>query len=113
MSDYGRAEIGTRLCSGDFDVITSGGYTWLDGSIFGMRICAPSEVELQNGLRGLGRAIDPTCHAVPIKQGSQIMVCDTCGNIIDDWVAKYCASCGSRIVSYVDEIRTFQQKEIG
>ena len=109
MSDCRRVGIGTRLCRGDFDVITSDRYTWLNGSIFGLRICAPSEVELQNGLRELGRAIDPTCHAVPVKPGSQIMVCDTCGNIIDDLIANYCASCGSRIMSYDDGVNDEQK----
>lgn len=55
-----RIEIAERM-RGQFDVCECVGHTYINGTIFGMQVCARDEIDLRNGMRHLADLIDPTC----------------------------------------------------
>lgn len=111
-----RIEIAERM-RGPFDVCECVGHTYINGTIFGMQVCARDEAALRNGMRYLADLIDPTCHIVLRQSDSDFTdephyLCSRCGKeavyvyerrdytlagIVSH--ARYCSYCGARVVS--------------
>lgn len=60
MNSETRIEIAERM-RGLFDVCECDGRALINGTLFGMQVCARDELELRNGMRHLAELIDPTC----------------------------------------------------
>mgnify|MGYP000821510447 CR=1 FL=1 len=99
-----RIEIAERM-RGPFDVCECVGHTYINGTVFGMQVCARDEQELRNGMRHLAELIDPTCKMV-VKNGHAC--CGRCGHrLADEWEVEedlyefrpYCPDCGCRVVT--------------
>ena len=106
MTSDERREVAERL-RGPFDVCGCGRYTYLNGTLYGMQVCAKDELTLRDGMRRLADLLDPTCRAV--HQGTSMddeLVCSECGASlgveVDDeqrFIPKFCSCCGARVVS--------------
>ena len=92
-----------------FDVVGDArGRIWLNGTLFGMDICARSEETIRNGLRRLAAFVEPeperTCQDV---EGGNFFRCSKCGcelmRFADGWKplymgeVRYCPNCGARV----------------
>lgn len=53
-----RREIAKRM-RGPFDVCECVGHTYINGTIYGMQVCARDELTLRDGMRRLADLIDP------------------------------------------------------
>lgn len=101
-----RREIAERM-RGPFDVCECVRHTYLNGTIFGMQVCARDELELRNGMRHLADLIDPTCHAEqdydcdePVQ--GRWWRCGACGERFAyerGLSPRFCPECGARLVS--------------
>ena len=100
-----RIEIAERM-RGPFDVCECVGHTYINGTVFGMQVCARDEQELRNGMRHLAELIDPTCEMddagdVPasVKDNLNTFFCSECGApVYNDMSPSYCPYCGARVV---------------
>lgn len=99
-----RIEIAERM-RGPFDVCECVGHTYINGTVFGMQVCARDEQELRNGMRHLAELIDPTCEMddagdVPasVKDNLNTFFCSECGApVYNDMSPSYCPYCGCRV----------------
>lgn len=101
-----RIEIAEKL-RGPFDVCECAGHTYINGTLFGMQVCARDELELRNGMRHLADLIDrPTCQMKSIPESSY-RVCSRCGafvrrdavtNCTEAIHVRFCPNCGARVV---------------
>lgn len=122
-----RREVAERL-RGGYDVVNDANHYWLNGTLFGLDICARSEERVRDGLRKLAECIEPeperTCRNLSEYQDCDCFTCSNCGesyeikrleyNIdeyctIDDAIRAldydscdcdvfYCLNCGSELV---------------
>lgn len=91
---------------GPFDVCECVGHTYINGTLYGMQVCARDELTLRDGMRRLADLIDPTCHVVTSGEwrgkpiGSACSVCHAPLYPSAAWAhgMRYCAQCGSRVV---------------
>lgn len=92
---------------GGYDVTwNANGLFWLNGTLFGMDICARSEEKIRNGLRHLAAFIEPeperTCRNVGGEDGTNgeyyDFACSECGFCCDLPDPSYCPSCGAKVV---------------
>lgn len=97
MHSEQRIEIAERM-RGPFDVCECVGHTYINGTIFGMQVCARDEAALRNGMRYLADLIDPTCHIITTDRA--IFGCDRCRAVMLGMGAKpkFCPNCGARCV---------------
>lgn len=109
MTSDERIEIAERM-RGPFDVCECVGHTFINGSIFGLQVCAKDEIDLRNGMRHLAELIDTTCEMddagdVPasVKDNLSTFFCSECGSpIYNDMSPSYCPYCGARVVERGD-----------
>lgn len=59
ISESERREVAERM-RGPFDVCECAGHTYINGTIYGMQVCAMDELALRDGMRRLAELIDPT-----------------------------------------------------
>lgn len=83
---------------GPFDVCECPGHTYINGTLFGMQVCAKDEQSLRDGMRHLADLIDPTCRIVSGDTDNHMPHCNLCGTGNFDLLPKYCKGCGARIV---------------
>ena len=97
MTSDERIKIAERM-RGPFDVCECVGHTYINGTIFGMQVCARDELALRNGMRYLADLIDPTCHIITTDRA--IFGCDRCHTVMLGMRAKpnFCPNCGARLV---------------
>lgn len=86
---------------GGYDVTwNANGLFWLNGTLFGMDICARSEETIRNGLRSLAAFIEPeperTCHMV--DNGCELCCSECDGRHEYDDEPNYCSNCGAKVV---------------
>lgn len=93
----GRREVAARM-RGPFDVCGCLGHTYINGTLYGMQVCATDELALRDGMRRLADLIDPTCEVVPFDEESmRLPHCSRCGQpILKPW-PNYCPDCGARV----------------
>lgn len=98
MTSDERIKIAERM-RGPFDVCECVGHTYINGTIFGMQVCARDELALRNGMRYLADLIDPTCHIITTDRA--IFGCDRCRTVMLGMRSKlnFCPNCGARVVS--------------
>ncbi len=104
-TDNERREVAERM-RGPFDVCGYLGHTYINGTLYGMQVCARDELALRDGMRHLADLIDPTCHAVhPDTAADDELVCSECGAymgaiapFIGAVLPLCCPSCGARVV---------------
>lgn len=92
-----RREIAEKM-RGPFDVCECMGHTYINGTLYGMQVCAKDEIDLRNGMRHLADLIDPTCRIVSGDTDNHMPHCNLCGTGNFDLLPKYCKGCGARIV---------------
>lgn len=92
-----RIEIAERM-RGPFDVCECAGHTYINGTLYGMQVCAMDELALRDGMRRLADLIDPTCHLLPSPDGG--FGCDRCYTWFPSMKEKphHCPECGARVV---------------
>jgi hypothetical protein len=78
-----RIEIAERM-RGPFDVCECMGHTFINGTLYGMQVCAKDELALRDGMRHLANLIDPTCEMddagdVPASVKDNLNTCPNCG----------------------------------
>lgn len=95
---------------GGYDVTwNSNGLFWLNGTLFGMDICARSEEKIRNGLRHLAAFIDPepelTCEFKKVSwddgQCTWGCKCSACGHRFEHETGitwNFCPHCGAKVV---------------
>lgn len=105
-----RIEVAAKL-RGPFDVCECVGHTYINGTLYGMQVCARDELALRDGMRHLADLIDPTCDIATdqVDDGEWgaheiYECCSNCGNqnMRDRFTGKpyrFCPHCGSRVVS--------------
>ena len=94
-----RREVAAKL-RGPFDVCECVGHTYINGTLYGMQVCARDELALRDGMRHLADLIDPTCHKVIPSEMEGCVFCSNCGAEIGEYgVPNYCHNCGHRVVS--------------
>lgn len=103
-----RIEVAAKL-RGPFDVCECVGHTYINGTLYGMQVCARDELALRNGMRHLADLIDPTCEVDSIEPvedelgqtvGYELHL--TCGHAPEQPYIEapaYCDECGARVVS--------------
>lgn len=103
-----RREVAAKL-RGPFDVCECVGHTYINGTLYGMQVCARDELALRDGMRHLADLIDPTCHEVGSWCESGLYyptICHhelSCGHTITTpygVLPKRCDECGARILDY-------------
>lgn len=101
----GRREVAERM-RGPFDVCECDGRALINGTLFGMQVCARDETGLRKGMWHLADLIDPTCRMTNTSScnglGMWGCVCSACGANIEYLRAKsinYCPHCGARVVN--------------
>lgn len=91
---------------GQFDVCECAGHTYINGTLFGMQVCARDETALRDGMRHLADLIDPTCEMVDVEteQGGYrgTGLCSECGDLLTPTM-RFCPRCGARVVDHRDE----------
>lgn len=107
MTSDVRIEIAERM-RGPFDVCECAGHTYINGTLYGMQVCARNELALRDGMRRLAELIDPTCHLMGTTSeeglyGPTIFHHElSCGHTCDTgWPEPpaHCYECGARVVS--------------
>lgn len=103
-----RRKVAERM-RGPFDVCECVGHTYINGTLYGMQVCARDELALRDGMRRLADLIDPTCtvkleHVVvdDYRRNTLVLpVCSACGFTLDKRMPKpnFCPECGARLVS--------------
>lgn len=98
MTSNVRREIAERM-RGPFDVCECDGRALINGTLFGMQVCARDETGLRKGMWHLADLIDPTCHVVPFDEESmRLPHCSRCGQpMLKPW-PNFCPNCGARVV---------------
>lgn len=106
-TDVERREIAAWV-RGPFDVVKEGRYYHLNGTLFGMVLCANTENGLRIGMSHLADLIEPeperTCHMEPDETASHAMCgpavrCDACGAAVPAvGTLRYCPNCGAKVV---------------
>jgi len=100
-----RIEIAERM-RGPFDVCECTGHTFINGTLFGMQVCAKDELALRDGMRHLAELVDPTCQMKSIPESSY-RACSRCGAFVRRDAAtdcteaipvRFCPNCGARVV---------------
>jgi hypothetical protein len=102
-----RREVAAKL-RGPFDVCECVGHTYINGTLYGMQVCARDELALRDGMRHLADLIDPTCgewrddpHPIDpagFTEDDSGLWCEHCDIPLNpDY--RYCPYCGSRVVS--------------
>lgn len=93
-----RREVAERM-RGPFDVCECVGHTYINGTLYGMQVCARDELALRDGMRHLADLIDPTCKIVPFDEESmRLPHCSRCGQpMLKPW-PNFCPCCGARVV---------------
>lgn len=106
MTSDERIEIAERM-RGSFDVCECMGHMFINGSIFGLQVCARDELALRDGMRHLAELVDPTCEMddagdVPASVKDNLnntFFCSECGApVYNDMSPSYCPHCGARLV---------------
>lgn len=105
ISDDERREVAERM-RGPFDVCECAGHTYINGTLYGMQVCAKDELTLRDGMRRLADLIDPTCHVVTSGErrgkpiGSACSVCHAPLYPSTAWAhgMRYCPQCGHRVI---------------
>lgn len=114
MTSEERREV-AELMRGPFDVCECVGHTFIDGTLFGMQVCARDEAALRDGMWHLADIIDPTCNVVRKQvrtNGPQmyktLWCCSECGFPLAESKYKghrpfvdenFCPHCGARVVN--------------
>ena len=105
MTSDERIEIAERM-RGPFDVCDCVGHTYLNGTLYGMQVCARDEMDLRNGMRHLAELIDPTCHVREYGLPDEFRVVKGCSVCHCGWYEdvfgrpyRYCPHCGARVVT--------------
>lgn len=106
MTSNVRREVAERM-RGPFDVCECDGRALINGTLFGMQVCARDEMALRDGMRHLAELIDPTCEMddagdVPasVKDNLSTFFCSECGApIYNDMTPSYCPYCGCRVTA--------------
>lgn len=102
-----RREVAKRM-RGPFDVCECVGHTYINGTLFGMQVCAKDEIDLRNGMRHLAELIDPTCSmacrgSFTASHDFTCWECGECGAYAFTpkkvLAPRYCPHCGARVVS--------------
>ena len=98
----GRREVAERM-RGPFDVCECDGRALINGTLFGMQVCARDETGLRKGMRRLADLIDPTCilQDATWDDGTCTWgcICSACGAKLEYEHAQdlaYCPDCGAR-----------------
>lgn len=107
-----RIEIAGRM-RGPFDMCECVGHTYINGTLYGMQVCARDELALRNGMRRLADLMDPTCRLVrkQVRAGGPQMYktlwcCSRCGLPLAESKYKghmpfvadnFCPRCGARV----------------
>lgn len=96
------------ILRGAYDTCDDGYHVWLNGTLFGLDICAKTEEMLRSGFRHIADLIDPgeerTCFVHDQNYWGDdysFWTCSECGEtIITDYydAPKYCSSCGAKVV---------------
>ena len=108
----GRREVAERMRS-PFDVCECDGRALINGTLFGMQVCARDETGLRKGMWHLADLIDPTCTVVSERAHTVGFGCEeagteftlSCGHtvIVDgELPPRYCDECGARVVDEDD-----------
>lgn len=101
MTSNVRREIAERM-RGPFDVCECEGHTYLNGTLFGMQVCARDEMALRDGMRRLADLIDPTCTVeMQVYSKNVCNICSVCGETINTYM-RFCPHCGARVVDWCD-----------
>lgn len=97
MTNETRVEVAERM-RGPFDVCECMGHTFINGTLYGMQVCARDELALRDGMRHLADLIDPVCKVVPFDEESmRLPHCSVCMQpILKPW-PNFCPKCGARI----------------
>lgn len=102
MTSDARIEIAERM-RGPFDVCECDGRALINGTLFGMQVCARDEAGLRKGMRRLADLIDPTCILKDATWDDGTCkwgcICSACGAKLEYEHAQdlaYCPDCGAR-----------------
>lgn len=99
-----RRKVAERMRS-PFDVCECVGHTYINGTLYGMQVCARDELALRDGMRRLADLIDPTCHVRGFGHPDEFRVVKGCSVCHRGWYEdvfgrpyRYCPHCGARVV---------------
>ena len=111
MASDARIEIAEKM-RGPFDVCECVGHTYINGTLFGMQVCAKDEQSLRDGMQHLANLIDPTCRMTDSEwdNGERTWgcICSACDAHIEhthSFSLDYCPHCGARVTERVMDLR--------